>query len=109
MIEWRDVSDAGGERYTCELGAVDLDLARERNIEPAIEYPTRWMVMVRWRLARSHEHRSGWIDATCDADRAKLHALAFAKPLVDALAARAAEVARDLAVAVAGARLDGVG
>ena len=102
MIAWRDASDAGGERHTCELGAVDVDLARER--EPQGE---RWMLIIRWRLARAHEQKTIWIES-CDAERARALALAHAKPLVDALAARAAEVARAVAVAVADARLDAV-
>lgn len=101
MIDWRDASDAGGERHTCELGAVDLDLARERCGH------AQWVLVIRWRIARGHEQRTTSIDP-CDTERARALALAHAKPLVDALAARAAEVARAVAVAVADARLDAV-
>lgn len=100
MIDWHDRSDANGERHTCELGAIDLDLARE--LSPTA---VSWMLILRWRLARSHEQTSRTIEP-CDAERARALALVAARPLVDALAARAADVARDVAVAIADARLE---
>ncbi len=105
MIDWRDVSDVHGERHTCELGAVDVDVCRP---SPRARDDGRWLVTIRWRLARSHDHRTAWLDASCDVERARALALQIAKPLVDALAERATMIAREVATAVANARLDGV-
>jgi len=103
MIAWQDRSNAAGERHTLDLGAVDLDLARERS--PGTQRHVTWMLLIRWRLARGHEQRHEWIEP-CDAERAKALALVAVRPIVDALAARSAEVARDVAVAIADARLE---
>ena len=103
MIEWRDESNRHGERFTAELGVIDIDIAREH---PSRGCDARWLVMVDWSVgARTRGHRQEWLEP-CDAERAKALALVAVRPLVDALAERAAKVAREVAVAVADARLD---
>lgn len=102
MITWDDRSNAIAERYVCQLGALTLSLYREHG-------QRAWWTDVQAPSQVCASRFGLTLVSLADADAAKARALALIKPTVDALAEQAAIVARDVAVAVAGARLDGVG
>lgn len=100
MIEWQDLSEANGARYVWSAASLSIDLVRYRR--------ELWSIVIRYGVGLRIESRGWTLDALLCDDDAKARALALAKPIAEALAERSAAVARDIAVMVAGARLDGV-
>lgn len=103
MIVWDDGSNAIAEGYACVLGPLSVYLYRERAREPGV-----WWVDLQ-RAPSTCEARTWQLAAHLDASEAQARALLLVQPLVIAVADRACAVARDVAIAVAEARLRGVG